>query len=80
MEVYELKTNTVVDALNEFYADLLVAQESTDPYKEADTVVEALNNISVALGGGVHLTAPDAIREIAGIILDKIDLTSGLES
>lgn len=60
---YELKTNTVVDALNEIHQNL--NEDSDQPVMNADNVVEALNNICIDLGGeGMHLYAPDAIREI----------------
>lgn len=56
---YEYIPNTIVDALNEVHQKL-----NDSEVKYATTVTDALNNISVDLGGARHLRAPEAIKDI----------------
>lgn len=66
---YELKTSSVVDALNYLDVSLAGGDVAVGPPSPANTVIEALNNICVTLDGeGQHLYAPDAIYEIADLL------------
>lgn len=69
MGAYELKTNNVVDALNDVYAEL--AGESAG--KEADTVLEALNNIAVELEleSAPYSNTANAVRDIGMYFAEK---------
>lgn len=62
MDSYELKTNNVVDALNDVHAEL--AGESAG--KKADTVLEALNNIAaeLKLESAPYSNTANAVRDI----------------